>query len=248
MHDLLDPLADVLRSVRLTGGIFVDARFTAPWCVSGCIRAEDCSTLLPPGSAGPVHIIACHIVLAGKLVAAVEGEPAIEVSAGEIVLIPRDEVNQLASATALKPVNARKLVRPAADGGLPRISYGGGGEVTRLVCGFLATDSVHNPLIATLPRLFKIDVRECARDWIDATIRFAIGELKDGRLASSGLISHLSELLFVQAVRRYVTTLSGEAAGWLKGLKDPQIGAALALIHQNIGASWSIEMLAREVA
>ena len=39
---MIDPLSEVLRSVRLTGGIFLDAHFTAPWCVHTNILAEDC--------------------------------------------------------------------------------------------------------------------------------------------------------------------------------------------------------------
>jgi AraC-like DNA-binding protein len=245
----MDPLSDVLRSVRLTGGVFLDARFTAPWSVSGNMSAEDCRAFLASPAHAPAQIIAYHVVIAGKLLAAVEGEPAMEVSAGEIVLIPRNDVNCLSSAVGLEPRKARDLVRAPEGGGLPWIRHGGGGEATHIVCGFLAGDDAANPLIATLPRLLKVDIREAtSRDWIEASIRFAAGELTRGRVADPGVMSRLAELLFVEAVRRYAETLPDDSAGWLRGLKDPQIGRALALIHQDIGASWSAESLAREVA
>jgi AraC-like DNA-binding protein len=245
----MDPLSDVLRSVRLTGGVFLDARFTAPWSVSGNMSAEDCRAFLASPAHAPAQIIAYHVVIAGKLLAAVEGEPAMEVSAGEIVLIPRNDVNCLSSAVGLEPRKARDLVRAPDGGGLPWIRHGGGGEATHIVCGFLAGDDAANPLIATLPRLLKVDIREAtSRDWIEASIRFAAGELTRGRVADPGVMSRLAELLFVEAVRRYAETLPDDSAGWLRGLKDPQIGRALALIHQDIGASWSAESLAREVA
>ena len=244
----MDPLSDVLRSVRLTGGVFLDARFTAPWSVSGNMSAEDCrSFLTSPGL--PAQIIAYHVVIAGELFAAVEGEPPMLVSAGEIVLIPRNDVNSLSSAAGLKPLKARDLVQAPDGGGLPWIRHGGGGAATHIVCGFLASDDGYNPLIAALPRVLKVDIREAtSRDWIEASIRFAAGELTQGRIASPGVMSRLAELLLVEAVRRYAETLPPETAGWLRGLKDPQVGRALALIHRDIAAPWSAGSLAREVA
>ena len=81
---MIDPLSDVLHSVRLKGGIFLDARFTAPWCVHTNILAEDCGAF----PVKPPLLIAYHFVIAGKLLVSVNGEPTIEVRAGEIVLLP----------------------------------------------------------------------------------------------------------------------------------------------------------------
>jgi AraC-like DNA-binding protein len=242
---MMDPLTEVLRSVRLTGGVFLDARFTAPWCVFTKLDGEDCKLFL----ATPTQMIAYHFIIDGTLLVTVEGEPTIEVRAGEVLLLPRNNAHTLASAPGLKPKSARELIRPSADGGLARISHGGGGEAVHLVCGFLASEELYNPLIATLPRILKLDVRQgTSRDWVEASVRFAAGELTEGRLASSSVMSRLSELLFVEAVRNYSSTLGGQQAGWLKGLADPHVGRALALIHHNPSAPWSAEALAREVA
>src|SRR5262245_22583442 len=119
----MDPLSDVLRSVRLTGGVFLDARFTAPWSVSGNMTPADCQAFLASPTQVPAQIIAYHVVIAGRLFAAVEGEPPMEVSAGEIVLIPRNDVNALSSDVGLKPRKARDLVQAADGGGLPWIQH-----------------------------------------------------------------------------------------------------------------------------
>ena len=119
-----DPLSEVLRSVRLTGGIFLDARFTAPWCVHTKMVADDCGALLVKSP----FLIAYHFVIEGKLLLSIEGEPTVEVRAGEVVLLPRNDAHTLASASGLVPTNARHLIQPSADGGLAKISYGGGGE------------------------------------------------------------------------------------------------------------------------
>ncbi len=242
---MLDPLADVLRSVRLTGGLFLDATFTAPWCVAASMAAEDCAPYL----ANPAQLICYHFVMEGELLLFVEGEPPIVVRAGEIILLPQNDLHIMASEDGLVPVRARSLICPSPDGGLPSIHYGGPGDRTLLVCGFLATQDDYNPLIAALPRLLVLNVADAAsRDWIEASVRFAARELTEGRLASSSVLSRLSETLLVEAVRQYSTTRTGESTGWLKGLKDPQVGKAIALIHQDIGALWSPGELAREVA
>ncbi len=241
----MDPLSDVLRSVRLVGGIFLDAQFTAPWCVTANMSAEDCAQML----AAPTQLIAYHLVLQGSLLLEIPGEPWIRVGAGEVVLLPRNDPHLLASAAGLPPVRAGSLIQFAPEGGLARIRHGGGGAATRVICGFLGSEEGFNPLIASLPGVLTVDLGEAAsRDWIEASLRFAANELAAGRFASSGTMSRLSELLLVEAVRHYAERLGEAEHGWLRGMKDPQIGRALALIHRDLGAAWSAEALASEVA
>lgn len=241
----MDSLSDVLRAVRLTGGVFLDARFTAPWSVTATLTAEDCKPFL----AEPAQLILYHVVIAGRLLVIVEGDRPIEVRAGEIVLLPRNDLHTLASDAGLPSISAGGLIQASPDGGLARIVHGGDGEATHLVCGFLGTEGGFNPLIASLPKVLKLDIREAAsRDWIEASVRFAAGELAEGRLASSSVLARLSELLLVEAVRQYAESGADGELAWLRGLKDPYVGRALALIHRDISAPWSAEALAREVA
>jgi AraC-like DNA-binding protein len=240
-----DPLSDVLRSVRLTGGVFLDARFTAPWCISAQMTEEDCTPFLPE----PGHVIAYHVVVEGRLMLSIGNDPPAPVDAGEIILLPRNDHHTMGSAAGLLPVRAGTLIQPAADGGLARIEHGGTGEPTRLICGYLGCGSGYSPLIASLPRALTVDVRHAtSRDWIEASVRYAAGEIVRGQLASSDVISRLAELLLVEAVRQYSGTVAESQAGWLRGLRDPHVGRALALIHSDIRTPWSAAALAREVA
>lgn len=242
---MIDPLSQVLGSVRLTGGVFLEARFTAPWCTLSQITAEDIQPFVP----APGQIIAYHFVVGGRLLCSVDGEAPLEVGTGEVVLMPRNDRHMLASAPGLPAVSADDLIRPGEQGGPMRIDHGGGGEPTHVVCGFLATEEMHNPLIATLPAMLKLDIRDGAsRDWVEASVRFAASEFAAGRFGSSHVMSRLSELLFVEAVRDYARSLDGPRAGWLGGLKDPQIGRALALLHGAVGEGWTTDRLAQEVS
>ena len=242
---MADSLTEILAALSLSGGIFLDSRFTAPWSVVTRLRKEDCVPFL----AMPTQIIAYHFVVEGTLFVAVEDEPPIEAHGGDIVLLPRNDTHMLSSALGLRPSNGRDLIQVSPTGGLARISHGGGGEAVHLVCGFLASEQLYNPLIAALPAILRLDVRQSAsRDWVEASMRFAANELMEGRQAESGVMSRLSELLFVEAVRAYSSTLGEKEFGWLKGLADPHVGRALALIHHNVERPWSVELLAREVA
>ncbi|MFN0194810.1 MAG: cupin domain-containing protein [Aestuariivirga sp.] len=239
-----DPLSDVLRSVRLKGGVFLDVEVTAPWSVLSAIGPEDCGYLLQ----GPAQIIAYHLVIEGRMLLSVEGEPAIEVSAGEIVLLPRNDAHNIGSAAGLKPVDGHTLIEPSPGGGVARVRAGGGGAMTKMVCGFLGSDETFSPLIASLPRVLTLDVKGLAsRGLIEASLAFAVSELVHGRLASSDVMSRVSELLLVEAVRLYAERNDAKE-GWLRGLKDPQIGKALALLHGDLAASWSADGLASSVA
>jgi AraC-like DNA-binding protein len=245
---MMDPLSDVLRSVRLTGGVFIDAHFTAPWCVATNLTLQNCGEFLAT-PAQMIQLIAYHFVIDGSLLVSIADGPSMEVRAGEIVLFPRNDPHIMASAPGMKAVSVARLIQRSATGGLARMCHGGGGAPTHIVCGFLGSGEGYNPLIASLPPVLTLDVRQgMSRDWIEASVRFAAAELAEGRLASSGVMSRLSELLFVEAVRNYASTLGDQAAGWLRGLRDPQVGRALALMHQRIAEPWSAEELAKEVA
>ena len=240
---MLDPLEEVLRSVRLSGGIFLDSQFTSPWSVFTKLCGEDCKPFLD----SPTQIIAYHLILDGKLFVSV-GDDAVEAHGGEIVLLPRNDAHTLASGPGLEPKNARDLIQPAEDGGLARVRHGGGGESVHLVCGFLAHDQLHNPLIAALPSILKIEIGDAgARDWIEASMRFAASEPVAAGRGSSSVVLRLSELLFIEAVRKYSQALGDREGGWLRGFADQYVGRALALIHTRICAPWSAESLAREV-
>jgi len=241
----MDPLSALIGSVRLTGGVFLDARFSAPWCVTSQITAEDCR----PFMAAPAQIVAYHVVTKGRLLLVLEGgDGALEVNGGEIVLLPRNHGHTLASALGLQAVRADDLIQSAPEGGLARIVHGGGGEATHLVCGFLGCEAVHNPLLAALPPVLKLDIRQAAsRDWVEASVRFAARALAEGQCPSSGIVSRLSELLFVEAVRAYVATLPEEQTGWLKGVRDPYVGRALALLHSRPNEPWTAETIAKQV-
>ena len=137
-----------------------------------------------------------------------------------------------------------------AAGQLPfEVFEGGSGpEVTRYVCGFLGCDArPFNPLLEALPRLMRIPRADGApRDLLDRLIDVTLAEVSVQRAGSECIRLRLSELMFVEVLRRYLEMLAPEQDGWLAGLSDPAVGRAIALMHQNPSRAWTLEELARE--
>jgi AraC-like DNA-binding protein len=240
----LDVLSDVLRVIRLAGGVFLEAEFTAPWCISGKLSSDDCRPFLMT----PRHIIASHFVVAGQMQLRVDGGDTIDVGAGELVLLAHNDAHTFGSDLDVAVMPARQVIRPPQHGSLARINYGGGGETTRLLCGFLGCETSFSPLLASLPSVLKLDLRATASGaWIESSFRFAASEIAAGRIGSTTVITKLSELLFVEAVSQFVASLPAERRGWLAGLRDPQIGRALAALHARPTEGWTAESLALEV-
>jgi len=240
----MDALSDLFRVVRLTGGVFLEAEFSAPWSINSQAGPEECRFFL----AQPARLISFHYVLSGKLLLQIGGHPPVEVRAGSIVLLPRNDVHTLASQAGLKAVDPDKFIQTSPDGGLLRIEYGGGGEITRIVCGAVGTESDCNPLIDSLPPTLVLDLNgKPAGDWIASSFRYAARELAAANAGSTTVLAKLSELMFVEAVRCYLEGLPPNERGWLAGLRDPAVGKALALLHTDLAHPWTAEELAHQV-
>jgi AraC-like DNA-binding protein len=243
----MDALSDVLRVAHLTGGVFLHADFYAPWCMAARVGTEHCTPALGPAS----HLIPYHYVMEGTLNIRVDGDPGAGVllSAGDVVLLPRNDLHLMGSDLSLPPVAGSDIIQPPKAGGLFSICHGGGGGRTRMICGFLGCDGVEgNPVLSTLPALLRLNMEKGgAAEWIRSTFQYAAEEVAACRPGSATVLAKLSELLFVEAVRRHAEALPEGETGWLAGLRDPAVARALALIHRDIGRPWSVDDLTREV-
>lgn len=240
----MDPLSDVLRSMRLTGGIFLRGEFTAPWAVSARVGPEDCAPFGP----APRNIIAYHYVERGGMLLQVAGHPDIEVGEGEIILLPRNDPHVLASQAGLPPAEVESLIMPASDSGLARLVYGGGGAATGIYCGFLGNETPGDILLSVLPPVLRLKIpQDATGEWIGSTFRFAEVALAGGGERSAVVLGRLAEMLFEEAVQRHVAELPMEEKGWLAGLRDPYVGRALAILHGRPDRHWTTEDLATDV-
>ena len=242
----MNVLLDVLRTLRLSGGIFLDCEFSAPWCVTAsAIGPNEVGLLQMPL---PVHVIAYHYVKEGRVFLQIANQEPVAVEAGEIIVFPANDRHRLGSDLNVEAVNAKELVQPPGNGSLARIAYGGGGERTHIMCGFLGTDAPNDPVIKALPSLLKLAVSEAdSIDWIETSLRFAAREMAAGRKGTLPLLAQLAECLFIEAVRRYIESKQPHEHGWLAGFTDPVIGQAVNLLHAKRDHHWTVDELASQL-
>jgi AraC-like DNA-binding protein len=240
----VDALSDVLRAVRLTGAIFFDIHASEPWV------AETPSGHLIVGKIFPEadHLIPYHVVTRGACWGSVADEPSIHLSAGDIIVFPHGDAHTMSSAPGMHATPNLALYRRPSDGQLPfSLSIGNThNDPSHIVCGYLGCDArPFNPLLAALPRV--IHVSDRAGGAIGAFVQFAIAEAKEHRPGGEVVLGHLSELMFVDVVRRYLETLPADGMGWLAALREPVVGRALTALHRSPAHAWTLERLAHEV-
>ena len=233
----MEVLSSLLAAMKLSGSVFLEAEFSAPWCVATQLHPDDCAPYFPE----PAHLIFYHYVISGSLYCRVGDQQPVELHEGQVFLIPRNERHLLGSDLELEAVSARDVALPPGDHPLARIIWGGGGEQTRLFCGFLGTLTPINAFLLSLPSLLVVDTKNSSSgEWMASSIRYASGQ------ASPEIIGRLAELLLLEAIKDYVEQLPSDHSGWLAGLRDPHVSKALTLIHARCAEAWTTEALARE--
>jgi AraC-like DNA-binding protein len=233
----VDVLKEMLASLRLSGAVFVDGAFGAPFTVLSHMGPQDCGRFF----AIPRQMIAYHYVREGSMWCRIDDQPPVEVHAGEIVLLPRNPPHFVYGPQIETPRHCSEA-EIEAEGPMLRIRAGGEGPVTRTWCGYLGTDADDNLLLDSLPGMLIIAADAAQADWVAKSIEFAAEGLA---ARSPELVGKLAEALFAEAVRRYVASLPEDERGWLAGLRDPAVGKALALIHGRYGEAWTLDELAR---
>jgi transcriptional regulator GlxA family with amidase domain len=126
---------------------------------------------------------------------------------------------------------------------------GGGGATTRFVCGYLTCDPLLcGPILESLPPMLKVNVRtDRSGHWLEQSILHLVEEAASNHAGSDAMLAKLSEALFVDTLRRYVTGLPEQTTGWLAGARDAVVGKSLALLHRRPSHPWTIAELAAEV-
>ncbi|MCV2367699.1 AraC family transcriptional regulator [Roseateles oligotrophus] len=239
----MDALSETLRVVRLVGAIFLHGRFTAPWCYQSP-HADAAAPLLEPTAE---RVVIFHMITEGDCWVELADQAPVHLQAGDAVIFPQGHAHRMSSQPGLPPASGARLDAVLAR--RPRLlAYGGGGATCRLVCGYLACDArLARILLAGLPSLVKVSVRGSnAGVWLEASLRYALAEARSPRPGGAGVLAKLAELLFIEVLRLYMNEQGEGRSGWLAGVNDRVVGAALRAMHTRPAQAWTLETLARD--
>ena len=250
-HDIL---SDVLRSVRLRGALYFFVNASRNWAAEAPASCDIAAAVMPDSE----HVMEYHLVARGQCWGAIVGEPPVRLETGDIVLFPHGDAHVISSAPGMRaPADVEGYFANASaplpftlhlDGMERReaLSSDECGEAS-LVCGFLGCDvRPFNPLIATLPPLLHLKATDNF-DWVAQFMRRAVVESQARRPGGEAMLERMSEMMFVDAVRRYVDTLPEDSPGWLAGMRDRFVGRALGLMHDSPATQWTVDELGRRV-
>ena len=240
----MDALSEALNAVRMTGAIFYHAECTAPWgfAVSHLHKAAH---LLAPGTE---RLVSYHLVTEGKAVVRFEGEEDVHIAAGDILIVPNGDAHTILNGTPSTLLSSAASLSKFLEGHYSAVQVGGGGEMTRFVCGYFGCERHADRLfLAGLPLMIKINLRgDAAGEWLESSVRHLVSEAAAGP-GQSALLSKMAEALFIESLRRYMERLPAEQTGWLAGARDSVVGGALAAMHRKPCHPWTLDDLATEV-
>jgi AraC-like DNA-binding protein len=240
-----DALSDVLRAVRLTGAVFFNLDVKAPW-VAETPSAVQCAPYVMPNAG---YLIEYHVVTRGTCWAGLtDGEP-VQLQTGDIIVFPQGDAHVLSSTPGMRFPPDMANFEGAQKTQLPFVlQFGGEGPgEAGIVCGFLGCDArPFNPLLTALPRFMHLPGSSPHRSaWLNHIVQAAVDESVNKRSGGESVLGRLSELMFIEVVRSYIRMLSAEETGWLAGLADRHVAAALNAMHGDPSHAWTLEELAK---
>ena len=241
-----DVLSDVLRTIRLSGSMLFLVDATEPWRSHAPATQAFARAVLPHAQ----HLISYHIVVGGQCWAGLAGDPMEPLAEGDALVVPQGDAYALASATDAPPSygddDAVAFFRAMAAGELPSVVQEGGSGAahTSFICGFLGCDArPFNPILWALPRVMHLHRVAQPGDRLSHLLAYAVAELRELRAGRRDVLLRLSELMFVEVVRRQLAQTGSESTGWLAALRDPLISRVLARLHAKPDHPWTLDAL-----
>ena len=189
------------------------------------------------------------VIEGGAVIELVNGE-TIDLQPGDVVIFPHGDPHHMSSGKdAVRPFPNYGIGTKIKSRELSPLEAGGGGRISRFVCGYMTCDPhLSRPILSSLPPVFKVNIRtDRSGNWLESSILHLVEEAASGRIGGEAMLAKLSEALFIETLRRYVADLPEQESGWLMGARDPIVGKSLGLLHSRVAHPWTIAGLADEV-
>jgi AraC-like DNA-binding protein len=230
-----DPLGEALHFLRMSGTFYCRSELTAPW---GLTMPTDPQSMC------------FHLVTAGHCRLEVPGAETRVLRPGDFALVPHGEGHTVRSEAGTPTPRVEGLHHDYATDRYAILRHGGGGEASNLICGLVRFDHpAARNLIELLPRTIVVDAAASPQmDRMQSTLQLITAEAQEVRPGGEAVITRLSDVLVIQAIRSWIETDPAGQVGWLGALQDPQVGRAISLIHRDPARPWTVAALAGELA
>jgi AraC-like DNA-binding protein len=242
----MDAFSEILSGVKLNGAVFFTAEFSAPWGLS--VPAPNITAAIL--GLGAAHLLLYHLVIEGGALIELTDGQCTELRPGDVVIFAHGDPHHMSSGKGAKPPFPNYgITAKIKSRDLTPLLAGGGGEISRFVCGYMTCDPyLSRPILSGLPPVFKVNIRtDRSGHWLENSIMHLVEEAASGQIGSEAMLAKLSEALFVDTLRRYVAGLPEQQTGWLAGTRDPIVGKSLGLLHSRVAHPWTIADLADQV-
>ena len=227
----VDPLAEPLRLLNLTGVLHCRAELTAPWGLD-----------LPriPGC------IAIHVITSGNCILEVAGQRRYA-QTGDLLMLPHGTSHILMSDPDAPVTPLTDVPVQLITDRYERMNFGGGGVRTHVsYCGVRYNPLGAQRLLQVLPLVIHLKTAHEGDEWLRDTVKLLGREADATRPGSEAIVTSLADIAFVQAIRAWLSSDNAQH-GWLGALSDRFVGRALTLIHQQPGRAWTVTVLAQEI-
>jgi AraC-like DNA-binding protein len=240
----MDALSEALTSVQMTGAIFYHAECTAPWGFRVPPLTKVAHILAPRTE----RLVGYHLLVEGS--ALVEfPRSTIPMIAGDVLIIPPGEGHTVSNGSPSEFIDSGASLGRFLAGDLRTMRVGGGGEVTRIVCGYFGCERSADKLFLSGLPLIKVNLRgDPGGEWLENSVRHLVSEAGTHQPGQAILLAKMADALFIETLRRHMRQLPPEETGWLAGARDPIVGAALAVLHRRPSHRWTLDELAAEAA
>ncbi len=229
-----DYLGEALHLLKLSGTFYCQSELRAPWAVE-----------LPPFQ----DSLMIHIITAGRCWLKVGSDTPLQVQQGNLVLLPQGRGHIIASEPECPPTPLFDIPVERVSERYERMCFGGEGPMCRATCCVATFDhAAGQELIKHLPPVMVVNTwEEEEGHWLQSTLRYMAREAGQLQPGGETVMTHLADILIIQAIRAWIARAPQSQTGWLAALRDRQIGRALAVIHKHPEVDWTIERLASEV-
>jgi len=245
-QDATAVVADALSRLRLQGAIFLRGEYTEAWGYESLPAADAAGVLAPDAP----QVVLFHVVANGRCWVEVEGGERHWANTGDVVVLPYNDQHRMGGTQPAECVSIAGLIDPPPWTVMPVVRHGSGGAPTTVVCGYLACDDpVFDPRMRVFPPLFVVTPPPGpAREWVRSSIEYAVQQTTqgpDGRFASP---TSIPELLLLEVLKLHLASAPVLDQGWVRALRDPILGPALAALHAEPERKWTVADLAREAS